>query len=201
MQTTSSPTAWQRTLPWSLIGLRFVLAPVAVVLAWAGVPGFVWLMQFALAAWSDVYDGRFARRYGVVSAKLRQADSVADTVYFLGVFGSMAFAHPALMREHLWPILLVLVLEAGRYPLDWWKFGRGASYHAISAKAFGVMLVIAVVAIMGFGAGSPWLWIALAVGVISELEGIAISLILPVWTHDVPSVFAALAIRRDASAR
>lgn len=193
------PTRWQRALPWALIWLRLLLAPVAVVLALVGAPGPVWLAQFGLAAWSDVYDGRLARRYGVVSPGLRQADSVVDTLYFLGVLGSMIVAHPAIVEAYRGWIALVIGLEFGRYPLDWWRFGRGASYHATSARVFGATLVVAVVSVMGFGVDAPWMGIALAAGVLSALEGVAISLVLPAWTHDVASLRAALRIRRESS--
>jgi CDP-diacylglycerol--glycerol-3-phosphate 3-phosphatidyltransferase len=104
------------------------------------------------------------------------------------------------MREHIWGIGLVLGLEAARYPLDWARFGRGASYHAFSARLFGVVLIPVTFLVMGFGWVGPFLWIALAVGVYSELEGVAISLVLPRWTHDVKHFGVALAIRRKALA-
>jgi CDP-diacylglycerol--glycerol-3-phosphate 3-phosphatidyltransferase len=195
------PARWQRALPWCLVGLRVLLAPVALALAWLEVPGSVWLLTFALAIWSDVYDGRFARRFGVVTAGLRRADSAADHLNILAVHGSALHAHPEAIRAHGLGIAAVLGLEAARFPLDRWKFGRAASYHATSARLFGATLVVAVVALMGFGSARPWLWIALGTGVVSELEGVAISLVLPAWTHDVPSLRAALRIRAQAAAR
>jgi CDP-diacylglycerol--glycerol-3-phosphate 3-phosphatidyltransferase len=113
------------------------------------------------------------------------------------VGASFYVAEPEIWREHAWAIALVIFLEAARYPLDWYKFGRGASYHAWSARIFGITLIPATFLIMGFGYAGPFLWGALGMGVISELEGMTISLILPRWTHDVPHLGAALAIRRQ----
>jgi CDP-diacylglycerol--glycerol-3-phosphate 3-phosphatidyltransferase len=48
---------------------------------------------------------------------------------------------------------------------------------------------------MVFDYAGPFLWIALCIGVVSELEGIVISLILPRWTHDVKGIKMALALR------
>jgi CDP-diacylglycerol--glycerol-3-phosphate 3-phosphatidyltransferase len=93
----------------------------------------------------------------------------------------------------------VIALELLRDPLDWWRFGRGASYHALSAKLFGVSVLVAVSAIMVFDHAGPLLWIALFIGAVSELEGILISLILPRWTHDVKSVKMALELRSQES--
>jgi len=177
---------------------RIVLAPVAIWMAIAHVPKAAWMAQFAFAALSDWFDGKLARRWGTATAGLRQADSIADTVYVLAVVISLWFSHQDIVLAHLWGIALVIGLEVLRYPLDWWRFGRGASYHAWSAKLFGVSLLVAVSAIMVFDNAGPWLWIALFIGVVSELEGIVISLILPHWTHDVKSVRMALEIRSRA---
>jgi CDP-diacylglycerol--glycerol-3-phosphate 3-phosphatidyltransferase len=189
----------KKLLPWLLVLSRIVLAPVAVWMALAHVSNLLWMGQFAFAALSDWLDGKLARRWGTATAGLRQADSIADTVYVLAVAVSLWFSHPAIVQTHRWGIGLVIALELLRYPLDWWRFGRGASYHALSAKLFGVSLLVAVSAIMLSGDAGPFLWIALAIGILSELEGMWISLVLPRWTHDVRSIRTAFEIRsRDA---
>ena len=187
-----------RAIPWSLVAVRVLLAPVAVALAWGDFPRWIWLFQGAIAALSDIYDGKLARRWGTVTPGLRQADSIADTVYAVAVAASFFVAEPTLFRDHMWGMALVIGLEAARYPLDWFKFGRGASYHALSARLFGISQIPVTILVMGFGYAGPLLWVALAIGVYSEFEGVAISLALPRWTHDVPWLGAALAIRRAA---
>jgi CDP-diacylglycerol--glycerol-3-phosphate 3-phosphatidyltransferase len=189
----------KRLVPWMLVMSRIVLAPVAVWMAVAHVPKLIWMGQFAFAALSDWLDGKLARRWGTATPGLRQADSIADTVYVLAIALSLWFSHEAIVDAHRWGIGLVIALELLRYPLDWWRFGRGASYHALSAKLFGVSLLVAVSTIMLFDYAGPFLWIALFIGIVSELEGIVISLILPRWTHDVRSVKAALALRSRES--
>lgn len=188
-------------IPWSLVGLRLLLAPVAVLLALYDWPRWVWLAQGAAAALSDIYDGKLARRWGTVTPGLRQADSVVDTVYALGVGASFFLAEPEIAIDHAPLIGLVILLEAARYPLDWALFGRGASYHAWSARLFGIALIPVTFLVMGFGYAGPFFAAALVLGLVSELEGIAISLVLPRWTHDVPHLGAALAIRRAERSR
>ena len=173
-----------------------ILAPVAIAMAWIGVSAWVWLMQFGMAFLSDWLDGKLARRWGTVTANLRQADSIADTFYTIGVVLSLWFSHPAIIASHAWGIAMIVFLEAARYPLDWYRFGRGASYHAYSAKLFGISIVVAVTAIIGFSVVSPFLWISLVIGIISEVEGILISLVLPHWTYDVKHLGIAMTIRR-----
>lgn len=187
-------------IPWCLVALRVLLAPVAILVVWAELPRWVWLLQFAIAIISDIYDGKLARRWGVVTPGLRQADSIADTIYAIGAFASFWLAEPEIISDHVWGIVLVAGLELARYPLDWLRFGRGASYHAHSARLFGLSLIPVGVLLMCFGIGWPFLWIALAVGLYSELEGIAMSLVLPRWTRDVRHLGIALAIRRAAQA-
>jgi CDP-diacylglycerol--glycerol-3-phosphate 3-phosphatidyltransferase len=185
----------KRLIPWMLVMSRILLAPVAIWLAIAHFPKAVWMGQFAFAALTDWLDGKLARRWGSATPGLRQADSIADTVYVIAIAVSLWFSHPSIMYAHSWGIGLVIALELRRYPLDWWRFGRGASYHALSAKLFGISLLVAVSAIMVFDDAGPFLWIALFIGVVSEIEGIVISLVLPKWTHDVKSIRMALALR------
>jgi CDP-diacylglycerol--glycerol-3-phosphate 3-phosphatidyltransferase len=185
-------------IPWALVATRVLLTPVAVAIAWAGWPRWLWLAQGAVAALSDIYDGKLARRWGVVSSELRQSDSIADTIYAIGVAISFWLAEPEILKEHIWGIAIVLGLEAVRYPLDWYRFGRGASYHAFSARLFGVALIPVCFIIMGFGYVGPFLWLALAIGLYSEIEGIVMSLVLPRWTHDVRDVSVAWEIRKAA---
>lgn len=185
-------------IPRLLVVSRVVLAIPALWIAYVDGPRWAWLGIAFLAAVSDLYDGRLARRWDVVSAGLRQADSVADTVFALAVAISLYLYEPAIMTDYGWAIGLIIFLEAIRYPLDWARFRRGASYHALSARLFGFGILVSVFFVVGFGVAWPVLGITLLLGVISELEGIAISLVLPEWTHDVKHLGRALSIRREA---
>ena len=188
----------KRLIPWCLVITRVLLAPVAIWIAFAKLPAALWTGQFVLAAVSDWLDGKLARRWGTVTPGLRQADSIADMIYAFAIAISLWFSHQEIIFAHRWGIGLVIALELLRYPLDWWRFGRGASYHALSAKLFGVSLLIAVSMIVMFDEAGPFLWIALFIGLLSELEGILISLVLPEWAHDVRSLKKALEIRSRA---
>ena len=188
-----------RLIPWLLVLSRILLAPVAIWLAVARFPAWVWMAQFVLAALSDWLDGKLARRWGTSTPGLRQADSIADMIYTFAIAAGLWISHHHIMYAHRWGIGVVIALELLRYPLDWWRFGRGASYHAVSAKLFGVSLLVAVSAIVMCDDAGPFLWIALAIGIVSELEGVLISLVLPEWTHDVKSLRAAMEIRAKAS--
>jgi CDP-diacylglycerol--glycerol-3-phosphate 3-phosphatidyltransferase len=53
-------------------------------------------------------------------------------------------------------------------------------------------LATALVALMGFGRAMPWVPLTIVLGVIADVEGLAISIVLPVWRHDVKSLAHAL---------
>ena len=183
-------------IPWLLIYLRFILTVPAIVFGYYQFIGLPYILLMSIAAASDVYDGKLARRWGVETASLRQWDSIADTVFFLGVLLGIWFSFPAVYTVYKAGIVGIIGLEAIRYALDWAKFKRGASYHATSAKIFGVTLLAATLATMGFGIVSPFWEIALTVGIVSELEGLCMSIVLTEWTYNVKHIGVAIKIRR-----
>lgn len=183
-------------VPWFLIYLRLALTLAAILMGYYGITGWPYIVLLAVAAATDYYDGVLARKYNVETAALRQWDSIADTIFFLGVLAGMWMAFPAIYAEYKTGIFSIIALEGIRYLFDVVKFKRGASYHAYSAKIFGVSLLAATIAIMGFGIAWPFFPIALLLGILSELEGLAMSVILNEWTYNVKHIGLALAIRR-----
>ena len=77
------------------------------------------------------------------------------------------------------------------------KYGRKASYHLWSAKAWGVALFAGATALLSFDGGSAWFALMLWPGVIENLEGLAVTAILPTWTHDVPTLIHAVRLPRS----
>lgn len=191
------PTTMQRWIPWGLVGLRLALAPISVALVWTDAPRWVWLLQFALAILSDVYDGKLARRWGVASPGLRRADSIVDDVYGFACLACFWLAEPDVLRPYLWAIGALVTLDLLRTPLDWWRFGKRASYHAWSMRTFGASLLVLGLLLMGTGDDHGFLPIALGIGLFAELEGLAMTFVLPRWTHDVAHLGRAIALRRE----
>ncbi len=52
---------------------------------------------------------------------------------------------------------------------------------------------------MGFGIDRIFLTVAVILGIIADIEGLVISLMLPVWTHHVKSLFHAWRIRTGSA--
>jgi len=179
----------------ALTSLRLVLGPVLVLMAARGSAGTPAVLLAVVAFASDYFDGVLARRFGVDSAAVRRFDSATDTVFFLCAAWSAWLLHADLLRPFLWMAAAVVALEVARYLFDFAKFRREAAYHAWSAKVWGLSLFVALVALMGFDQATPWVPLALALGIVADAEGLAISMVLPVWTHDVKSVWHAWRIR------
>jgi phosphatidylglycerophosphate synthase len=183
---------WRISLAITL--LRLALAPTLIILARDGAPG--WLLACGLVAGfvSDVVDGMVARHASAVTAFLRRLDSAVDTIFYLAVACAAWILHPEPVRALAVPILIVVVGEALNYLASLLRFKREASYHAWSAKAWGLLLFLALLMLLGTGS-AVLLPAALTVGLIAQVEALAITLALPSWRHDVPSVWHAWSIR------
>ncbi|MBD2596604.1 CDP-alcohol phosphatidyltransferase family protein [Nostoc spongiaeforme FACHB-130] len=184
-------------IPSGLVMFRFLIAPFLLWDAWDGDTSIWFLVGFTAAFLSDIFDGIIARRLGVSNAKLRQADSWADTCLFSCIFLSAWLGYRDILIAYRLPLLMVIVAQ-----IVWWivnliKYGKPASYHTYSAKFWGITLFIAIVALFGFNYAGIALWLTCIAGTIYSIEEIAMTLILPVWTHDVLSIFHALKIRQQ----
>ena len=186
-----------KVLPWSLVVLRLLLAPTVAGLAETRTKGVVLASIVFAALLSDIYDGVLARRWNVDTPAIRLADSLVDTVFYLGVLAAVWLRTPQVLRRY-WPMLAILILLEGiRYAFDLYKFGKAASYHSYLAKTWGLVMAVAVMLVLGWGRGGWMIAASLALGIVCDMEGFTMSLILPVWRNDVKTVGRALAIRRN----
>jgi phosphatidylglycerophosphate synthase len=184
-------------IPTSLVILRFLIAPF---LLWDAIDGktSIWfIIAFVVAFLSDIFDGIIARKLGVSNAQLRQADSWADVTLYSCVAASAWLVHRDVVIACRLPLLMLLIAQLIWLIVNLIKYGKPASYHTYLAKFWGITLFVATIAIFGFDSAVIPLWISCIAGVIHSLEEIAMTLILPVWTHDVLSVFHALKLREE----
>ncbi|TFI51098.1 CDP-alcohol phosphatidyltransferase family protein [Mastigocladus laminosus UU774] len=186
-------------IPKGLILLRFLISPFLLWDAWDGKTSIWFIIAFVVAFLSDIFDGVIARRVGVSTAELRQADSWADVSVYVCIAASGWLVYRDIVIAYRLPLLMVIFAQ-----LLWWivnlvKYRKPASYHTYSAKFWGITLFIAIVALFGFDYAGIILWFSCIVGIIHTIEEIAMTLILPVWTHDVLSIFHALKLRNQVS--
>ena len=187
---------WRKTIPWGLVAFRALVGPALVVATLRMSAPQPWLGSLIAAGFlSDVYDGVLARRWETATPALRTADSATDIWFYVFVLIIAILRHGPVLLRLSWLLGAVLVLEATRLVLDWFKFGRLSSYHSYAAKAWGVMLTLAAIALLGFDRGLVPLAIALAWRILAEIEGLVMSLVLPQWAHDVKNLRRALELR------
>jgi CDP-diacylglycerol--glycerol-3-phosphate 3-phosphatidyltransferase len=182
-------------IPLLLTALRALLAPVMVVLALVHPDPLAFGTCLSLGFLSDVFDGIIARRLGVATPCLRRLDSGADTFFYIAATFAAWHLYPQVIKENFIALVLLIALELGRYAVDLAKFGREASYHMWSSKVWGVVLFVAFFAILGFGYTGHWVAMALYLGVVADLEGLAISVVLVEWKSDVPTILHAMQSR------
>ena len=166
-------------------------------MVYADVPGLAFSAVITIAFVSDILDGVVARKLGVATAELRHLDSRVDLVFYSTAAWVVWRLHPDVVKSIALPALVVVALDIARYAFDFLKFGRDAAYHAWSAKVWGLCLAAALVLLLGFGIVWPFVPLAVVFGLVAQVEGLLISMVLPVWTHDVPTLFTALKIRNN----
>ena len=185
---------------WSMTLGRLIFAPV-----------LVWLVQRERTGWPivaivgaevviDIFDGIVARRLGVATSTLRRADSLVDTIFYLAVLYCAWTKHAAAVRDQWLLLMTLLAFEILRYAFDYWKFRREAAYHMWSSKAWGLVLGLAVVALLAYNKDGWLLSAALLFGILCDCEGLVISFLLHESAEDVPHVFRAIHLRRAQAA-
>lgn len=185
----------KKLVPWTMVAFRAALGPVVIVgerCRWNAVA----LAAIVFAALiSDIFDGVLARRWKTDTAALRLSDSLADTAFYLCVAAAIGLGMPAVWHECRSGVLVVLGCEALRFAFDIFKFGKPASYHSYLAKMWGLVLATAVIVTFATQHVSLWMSAAIALGVFSNAETLAMSIVLPVWRRDVKTLALAWRIR------
>jgi CDP-diacylglycerol--glycerol-3-phosphate 3-phosphatidyltransferase len=182
-------------IPLSLTVLRIALGPVLLILAIGYPNAILFGICLTLAFLSDVFDGIIARRLGIATANLRRLDSVADSIFYVCATLTAWLLYPNVFTEHATALLLLLALELIRYAFDFFKFRRETSYHMWSSKLWGIFLFLGFFSLLSLGQQGAPITIAIYVGIIADLEGLAISSVLTEWRADVPSLFHAFRFR------
>jgi phosphatidylglycerophosphate synthase len=186
--------------PELLIAFRAACAPLIFVLACFGFRGPLLAAVLGAAFVSDIFDGVIARRLGIATAGIRRADTLVDTFFYVAAGAALKVAVPDAFDAADLPLVLLVIVHVSRATFELTKYGRLSSYHMWSSKMLGVLLVVALAQAFVTGQPSALLSLALWFGVANEIEGFAISTVLPSWRPDVPSLFHARhrAARRTA---
>lgn len=186
-----------KKLPILLIFFRLILVPIILFIGYFNIKNaniYVLIMMY-LGLFSDIFDGIIARKLNISTIKLRRLDSQTDLLFWLSIGISTWFLNPLLINSLKHFIQLIFVLEVLCYCLSFLKFGKETCTHALLSKFWGITLLIAFTCLLGFNyAGIPF-YICIVVGIISHIDVILITLLLPKWETDIPSCYHAWQIR------
>ena len=187
-----------KAIPYILIALRFILAPVLLSLSYfiGEKSRLIILVLMYLGLITDIFDGIIARKAGVSSEKLRRLDSQTDLVFWLSLGFAAYFLNTDLIENEWKGILLLFVMEMLCYIISWIKFGKETCTHAFLSKMWGLSLLIAFTYLIGFQQAGWAFSVMVALGLISHIDVILIILILPKWQYDVQSSYHAWKIRK-----
>jgi CDP-diacylglycerol--glycerol-3-phosphate 3-phosphatidyltransferase len=188
----------KRYIPISLIIFRLTLAPIILGLVhfYNEESTLIILILMYLGLISDILDGIIARLLNVSSTKFRRFDSQTDMIFWVSIGISTWVLYPDLIKHNSIPIIIIFIMEGMCYLISIIKFKKETCTHALLSKLWGISLLVAFTSLIGFNhAGIPFL-IAIVLGLISHVDRILITLILPKWTHDIPSCYHAYLIRK-----
>ncbi len=185
-------------IPKSLILFRLLLAPIILGLAYfIGQNSKVLIVILMyLGLLSDIFDGIIARKQNISSPQLRRMDSQTDMIFWLSLGFATWILFPKLISDNASAIWTILLMEIACYVISFLKFGKETCTHAFLSKLWGLTLLIAFTSLIGFNhAGIPF-YLAIIFGLLSHIDVILIILLLPKWTHDIPSAYHAFLIRK-----
>jgi CDP-diacylglycerol--glycerol-3-phosphate 3-phosphatidyltransferase len=148
---------------------------------------------------SDIYDGVLARRWCCDTAGVRLFDSMADTVFHLCTAAALWVSQPQLWRSYGGLLVVLLGIEAVRFAVDFVKFGKPASYHSYLAKLWGLVMAVAVIGVFALHRSNVLVPTALVLGILCNVEGLAMSAMMPVWRKDMKTLAEAWRIRREVT--
>jgi phosphatidylglycerophosphate synthase len=193
-------TRWKLRLPAMLVSFRAALGPGIILIGQRWRNGTPLTACIVMALVSDVADGVLARRWRVDTENLRRWDTRADTFFYACVLVVALLLFPGALARRWLLICGLITAEVLHHAFAAAKYGRHASYHSILSKIWGLLMAAAMIALLGFGVDNWFLDFAVAWGILCNLQGLAMSLLLPTWQRDVPSLFHAWRLRNNIRA-
>ncbi len=184
-------------IPFALILLRLLLAPVVVIVA-VFYPAHIYLIGIAccVAIVSDVLDGVIARRLGIATEQLRIWDSIIDSVFWLSACWCVWISFPLFVLQYKWLIIVLVSMELLPDIIYLFRFGRMGCAHSYGAKFFSLFIFILFCCLFFANYTGIIFWIATVLGILANTDEILIAILLPSRICDVPSSYHARLIRK-----
>ncbi len=186
-------SAWL-TLPNAISLVRLLSAPVALWVAAQGhATTYKWM--FALAVTSDLADGLLARWLNAQTVLGARLDAAADTATYLVLFFAASWLWPDFVDTHIEMLAVALALYGVNHAWALLRFRKLPAYHTWAGKTSAVLMAVGMV--LWFITGVAGLFTAaVIVSLVSVVEQLAITALLPHWQADVPTLKHAIRLRR-----
>jgi len=192
--------SWKLRLPALLVSFRAALGlgllAFAVLTESLAIQNqIVFAVCIVAALLSDVFDGVLARRWNIDTENLRRWDTRADTFFYLCVLVVAMLRYPAALHDRWLMIAALITAEVIQHVFATIKYGRHASYHSIMSKIWGLMMAGSMIALLGFGMNNWFMDLTIIWGICCNIQGLLMTLLLPTWHRDVPTLFHAFRLR------
>jgi CDP-diacylglycerol--glycerol-3-phosphate 3-phosphatidyltransferase len=173
-------------VPALLVLLRLGLGPAILggAVSW---PGWGLVAMLTAGVISDIFDGIIARRLGVATPALRQADSAVDVLFWVRVFGAVWRRVPGLLWQHALVIGAFLAMEVACQVLCLARFRRLVATHTYAAKSWGLVL-FAGFAVLLFAPNGLTIILMCLYGIAVDIEIFGILVLAARYPIDIPSI-------------
>ncbi len=190
---------WVFTIPNIICFARIVGSVALLILALFGQKKW-FVASFIVLNLSDWIDGWLARTLHQRSELGARIDSVADAaLYGALLLGSGVLCWPTISHE-LWWLAAPIASFAASVIAGFVKFGKAPSYHTLAAKRSQPLVLIAAILLLLFN----WVWpmrIACLAVTFTNLEALALTLVLQQWQADIPSFRSVVRAERSGNQR
>ena len=182
----------------TLSAARICAVPIQLHFAFSG-QKTVFLVLLMLVLFSDAIDGFIARKMGQESAIGSRMDSLGDFVTYVSLPICMWGLWPELIRQEMVYLLLSGLSTLVPALVGYCRFHRPIALHTWSAKLSAVLLGVSLLLMIILDMRWPFR-VVTPIICFAGLETLAVTLVLPTYRENVPSLIHALAIRRDDAA-
>ena len=181
-----------KAIPFSLVYLRLLLAPVMIVYTWQ-IHKSGWFLFTCLwtGMLSDILDGIIARHLDIADDRFRKWDAQADVIFWLAAGGCVWALNGRLFQDHLYWIVLLFLLEPVSDLINFFKFRKSGCAHNWLSKFWGILLVITFTLFLAGKQPVLLFRACLLFGVLSQADRIIISSLLSKPECDIPSCYHA----------
>jgi CDP-diacylglycerol--glycerol-3-phosphate 3-phosphatidyltransferase len=186
-------------VPNALSCIRLSFVPVLLVLAWNG-HHKAFLICLMVSIFTDAADGWLARRLNQTTELGAKLDSWSDFATWLCLPFCAWWLRPEVIRQEATFLALAIFFYIAAIVFGFLKYGRLTSYHTWASK--GLAILVAAAALVFFANGAAWpLRVIVPMVVLSQIEEMCITALLPEWRTNVPSIWHAWKFKTSSTAR